>query len=83
MNSIKKLFTSHYHPKLIEMVIGSNFVASLASGVIIPLTAGVVLHNLIPSSYLYSWIVLNFLVFFNRAYMIKKFPMHLVFLMIY
>lgn len=72
MNIIKKLFTSHYHPKLIEMVTSSNLVASIVSGVVIPLVAGVVFYGLIPSSYLYTWLFLNFVVFFNRVYMIKK-----------
>ncbi len=72
MNAIKRIFTAHHHPKLVEMIVESNFVGSIAANVVVPITIGIVFYNKIPFSSLFIWVLLNFIIFVNRIYILNK-----------
>jgi len=69
---IKNIFTAYYHPKLVEMIIKSNFMGSISSNILIPVVVSMVFYGQIPSSFLYLWVLANFIVFINRLYILKR-----------
>jgi len=72
LNVLKRIFTAHHHPKLVEMVVESNFAGSVAANIVVPLTIGFVFYNHVPFSYLFIWVLLNFIIFVNRIYILNK-----------
>ena len=72
MNILKRIFTAHYHPKLVEMIIESNFLGSIGSNIVVPTAVTVVFYGKMPFSYLFIWMLINLSIFVNRIYILKE-----------
>jgi PAS domain S-box-containing protein len=72
LNIIKRIFTAYHHPKLVEILIESNFLGALAANIATPSIIAIVFYGQIPSSYLLVWVLANFFIFLNRVYILRK-----------
>jgi PAS domain S-box-containing protein len=72
LDAIKRIFTAHHHPKLVELIVESNFMGSISANIVVPLVVSMVFYNQMPFSYIVIWILINLSIFVNRIYILKK-----------
>jgi signal transduction histidine kinase len=68
----KELFTTKYHPKLVDMMLKASHGGTFSVNILTPMLLSALLYNYIQRDYIISWIILNIIIYFTRLTLTSK-----------